>query len=791
MNSEICEKLSVVCLGLFTVTTASTAGAGAIIVGGGGALLAVPALWRKYQDWSDCAEKRAVKQAAKAALKAWRDYVRNNPDVPAGSIAPAEAALGSVVDLIEFDPARLTEAQWNMAALPGLVVEAAASRSREFADPSPDPQAVHNRALLRFLAGQVVAALQAQPGFEASVMPAFRQDVIGQLAAIESKLDQVLAQKDVEAALLEARTQLKVTEGQLQAILEMMLKRGVEPDQFARALLEATANWLSANPRLQSRTGDNLAPELAALRQEAQSAYDRNEIEAFDEINDRIVALEEEAYARLQQDQRDLANQIAARKDLLIASLDERRESALAALNAEGAASAIARKLELEVTDPSALFDALSAVWQEWYERGRDKALNFDLEVSISLGKFNRDLASNANQRGVAQNNLGNALLDLGERENGTTLIREAIMTYRAALEEMSRERVPLEWAKMQNNLSRALTVFGERGGGTMHFEEAVAACHAALEEITRERVPLDWAATQINLGNALQALGECDSGIVLLEAAVAAFRAALEERSRERVPLDWARAKNSLGVALATIGQRETGTELLEEAVVAYREALDEWTRERAPLDWAMTQNNLGNALAIIGTRESSTARLEEAIAAYNSALREVRRPSIPHKWAMIQNNLGNALRIIGEWDSGVARLEEAIAAFCAALEERTRAHDPLDWALTQNNLGNALAALGERDSGTERLEQAVSAYRAALAERTLERVPFDWAQTRENMAMALKALFEKTGNGEYHMDALKAIKDALEVYSEAGAEFYIEKAERLLAYLEEQTGA
>jgi hypothetical protein len=39
---------------------------------------------------------------------------------------------------------------------------------------------------------------------------------------------------------------------------------------------------------------------------------------------------------------------------------------------------------------------------------------------------------------------------------------------------------------------------------GTAQLEESVAAYRAALTELTRERVPLDWAATQNNLGNAL-----------------------------------------------------------------------------------------------------------------------------------------------------------------------------------------------------------------------------------------------------------------------------------------------
>jgi hypothetical protein len=43
--------------------------------------------------------------------------------------------------------------------------------------------------------------------------------------------------------------------------------------------------------------------------------------------------------------------------------------------------------------------------------------------------------------------------------------------------------------------------------------ESGTARLRAALEERTRERVPLDWAMTQNNLGLALQALGERESG--------------------------------------------------------------------------------------------------------------------------------------------------------------------------------------------------------------------------------------------------------------------------------------
>ena len=99
----------------------------------------------------------------------------------------------------------------------------------------------------------------------------------------------------------------------------------------------------------------------------------------------------------------------------------------------------------------------------------------------------------------------------------------------------------------------------GERESGTEHLDEAVAAYRAALEEQTRERVPLDWAKTQNDLGNALEALGERESGTAQLEEAVAAYRAALEERTRDRVPLQWAETQNRLANALEKIAQLES----------------------------------------------------------------------------------------------------------------------------------------------------------------------------------------------------------------------------------------
>jgi tetratricopeptide (TPR) repeat protein len=80
-----------------------------------------------------------------------------------------------------------------------------------------------------------------------------------------------------------------------------------------------------------------------------------------------------------------------------------------------------------------------------------------------------------------------------------------------------------------QNNLGDALRALGERESGTARLEEAVAAFNAALEERTRERVPLDWAATLGNQGVALMLIADRTNNAAIAEIAVGQIETAYE----------------------------------------------------------------------------------------------------------------------------------------------------------------------------------------------------------------------------------------------------------------------
>jgi tetratricopeptide (TPR) repeat protein len=358
--------------------------------------------------------------------------------------------------------------------------------------------------------------------------------------------------------------------------------------------------------------------------------------------------------------------------------------------------------------DSTARLGVIRTWFAQFYVEGMDNGVNFSLEVAIAIARREIALAEGPDQHGAALGDLGLALTTLGGRENGTARLKEAIETHRAALQELSRESTPFDWAKEQNNLGNALSQLGDRESGTERYEEAIRAYRQALAASTREQAPLDWGLMENNLGAVLYKVGKYDD-------AVAADRAAMEEWTRERVPLQWAMAQTNLALALAALGTKG-GTAKLEEAVAAYRSALEELTRQRVPMRWAQTMTGLGIVLQLLGLREAGGSHLEEAIAHFRAALEEWTRDRDPQGWAEAQYHLATALEALGERESGTSRLEEAVAAYGAALQERTRERDPPQWAGSLGGQGLAMILIADRTKDSAMAKAAVQQIRTAF---------------------------------------------------------------------------
>jgi tetratricopeptide (TPR) repeat protein len=169
-------------------------------------------------------------------------------------------------------------------------------------------------------------------------------------------------------------------------------------------------------------------------------------------------------------------------------------------------------------------------------------------------------------QWAAVQQNLGVVFLRLGQREESTEYFDKAMRAFHAALKERTRELFPLDWAMTTDNLSSALSKQGElelkKGSesGKERLKQALQAYGEALEERTRERVPLEWAATQNNLGDALITLGRYEKGTEHFEKAVHACSLALEEGTPTAAPYLNPVVQENLDHAMRLLEERRTG---------------------------------------------------------------------------------------------------------------------------------------------------------------------------------------------------------------------------------------
>jgi tetratricopeptide (TPR) repeat protein len=122
-------------------------------------------------------------------------------------------------------------------------------------------------------------------------------------------------------------------------------------------------------------------------------------------------------------------------------------------------------------------------------------------------------------------------LVRLGEHEEDTEHLYQALAAVNFALEEWTFECFPFDWAIAQNTLAWVLIRLGERETERriLRFERAVAACRKSFQIQRQDTSPFQWALTQNTLGLALHGLGEAQNDIVKLTEAASVYSSALE----------------------------------------------------------------------------------------------------------------------------------------------------------------------------------------------------------------------------------------------------------------------
>jgi tetratricopeptide (TPR) repeat protein len=160
------------------------------------------------------------------------------------------------------------------------------------------------------------------------------------------------------------------------------------------------------------------------------------------------------------------------------------------------------------------------------------------------------------------QLNLGRVFMLIGERTNDEELLQRSIKAFEDALVEWPRGEHPLDWARTQDLLGVAYQKISKTENPIMvrsikfdGFQRAAVAHGNALEELRREKAPMEWAAAQHNLGVALKILGALSENPERIQLAIDAFEEALEVRTKDVFLGEWAITTGMLGTALGGLG--------------------------------------------------------------------------------------------------------------------------------------------------------------------------------------------------------------------------------------------
>jgi tetratricopeptide (TPR) repeat protein len=239
-----------------------------------------------------------------------------------------------------------------------------------------------------------------------------------------------------------------------------------------------------------------------------------------------------------------------------------------------------------------------------------------------------------------------------GQHPQAGELLQLSAQAYQRALQVLTREDAPQEWALLQRNLGGVLQALAERANDRGILEKAVEALRAALSVLTRAEFPREWAAAQNRLGLALYKLDTTasEADVEMLKRALTAFQAAMQVYTRTEAPHKWAEAMNNFAQAAQVLGEHMHNPEVLEKAAAACRSALEVRRKEQTPLLWAATQNNLGSALFLLGKLSKEESHLEGAAEAFREA-RDVYRSRGADKMALItEKNLARVIDLAAE---------------------------------------------------------------------------------------------------------------------------------------------
>lgn len=266
----------------------------------------------------------------------------------------------------------------------------------------------------------------------------------------------------------------------------------------------------------------------------------------------------------------------------------------------------------------------------------------------------------NLEQQRTALALFGHGLAKLAAIDPSGPWARQAIDSFRAAIQRLTPGEASIEAAQLHKYLGLMLQAQGERSPDPAWLDAAVAELRAAIDCLVKASYPAEWGGLQNRLGLALYRAEQVSGQPNLLKDSMMAFQAALQAFPRQEMPQRWAEVMHNLAQVLQVYGNQMKSAEVLERAVDTVRAAIELRPRAKFPFDWAASQNTLGTALFMLAKHSKGIVSLDEATEAINGALAVYRQYGATRLAEITEKNLAHLQKLTKQRKPGPAQAKD-----------------------------------------------------------------------------------------------------------------------------------
>ncbi len=243
-------------------------------------------------------------------------------------------------------------------------------------------------------------------------------------------------------------------------------------------------------------------------------------------------------------------------------------------------------------------------------------------------------------------------------------MANKALEAFEKELSGLNEKLAPLEWASPRNNLGYALVALGQNKSGIEHLKKSITEMGDVLEASDPKDALDDWVSLQLTYAAALHALGQRNTGetVSLLNKSMEAYKKILPVLKRQESPLEWALMMHNIAMVFQDLGEHSEGSRTLERSITAYNNALTQRSANVVPLQWALSQNNAAVSLQVLGEIQQDSEILKDAVVSYGNACHKLTQSKHAVAWVITTGNLGSVRTLLAEKTNDAEMARQAV---------------------------------------------------------------------------------------------------------------------------------